>query len=332
VGTGFDSPGAFPLLLTSEYRQEVARLVAAEPEYGAFNAPLKNFVVRQYTVLVGGVNPNMPGTVMDRSYISLGAGLSGLLLPAAAGLFATVLLQAKLHRIDNIVNVERARETNPILYRIAEDGSNQNDLAVALSEPWARVMAGGASQPSADEIAEVMNGFLAGQRGSQITVRQTNGAILIESATGDTLLLKPDGSGSSVTVNGISATESFYGRGAQLMFTVQAQGDDDGNLMTQVTQAGQRNIFVIGPDGRYMGSMVQYLDEHGTVIGTGYEPPNRSLQRDYMVGPNGQIISSAGELVSGSDSAGPHPHRGPVGKLELLGRQLPRRLGLWLGQ
>lgn len=302
IGTAFDSPGAYAIVQTPEYRQQLERLQQLAPDYANFDAPLKGFTERQYTFIVGGVGRDIPGTVSDRSFLFLSAAL---LTSRALGLTASAVTQALIHRIDNIVNVERARETSPFLYRIAEDGSNQNALAVALSEPWARVMAGGAEQPSADAIAELMSNFLAAHRGSEVKVRQADGTLLIETARGDTLLLKPDGSGSSISVNGIAATEVTYRAGGVPLMSLQTQGDDDGNLMVQVTQAGQRNIFVIGPDGRSSGTMIQYLDEHGVVVSTGYEPPMRSLEIDYMVGPRGEIISSAGERMPKRDSNGP---------------------------
>jgi hypothetical protein len=282
-------------------------------------------------VIVGGVNPNIPGTVMDRSYLALGAGLSGLLLPAAAGLAATVLFQVKIHSIDNIIAVERARTASPILYRIAEDGGNQSALSVAMSEPWTQVLAGGGIQPSADQVAGLVNDFLAGQRGEQLTVRQAGGTLLVESSTGDSLLIRPDGSGSSISTNGIHSTERFFSAGAVPVMTVQMQRDDDGNTMAQVTQVGQRTTFLIGPDGEPLKALVQPLDDDGNVLDSVFVDPTPSkwrrpdpfvptaecdLEEDYIVLPNGKIITTSGNPAE-------FP-RGPINVFDEFGQ-----IGYW---
>ena len=306
IGTGFDSPGALSIVGTPEYRKELERLRQLEPEYGKFDSPLKGFTVRQYTFVVGGVDVDIPGTVSDRSYLALGAALWTL---SNGGPLVSGVAQALLHRINNIVEFERARLASPLLRWVAGDGSNQGELAVALAAPWTRVLVGGTVQPSAGQVAELVNDFLAGQRGEQLTVRQAGGTLLVESSTGDALLIRPDGSGSSVSTNGIHSTERFFSAGAVPVMTVQMQRDDDGNTMAQVTQAGQRTTFLIGPDGEPLKALVQPLDDDGNVLDSVFVDPmpskwrrpdpfapieERNLEEDYIVLPNGKIITTSG--------------------------------------
>lgn len=291
-GTNIDGPGAAAIVSSADYRYEWERLRRKVPDY-VFDRPLKDFVARQYTLFIGGVKDHIPGAVQEKSYLWL------LIASSPLGQIAVA------HKIESIIATEKLRASYPVLRTIVDTGSDPSALAVALSEPWANYLAGGGVQASADTVADLIQSFLSGQGGAQITVRQVDGSLLIESSTGDSFILKPDGSGSSVSTVGITTTEQIYARGALPLASLQVQRDDDGNILAQVTQDGQRAIVAIGPDGSLIAKVTQIIGSNGEVVRTEYQYPERSLGTDYFVGPNGQIISSAGELMNGP--GGPRP-------------------------
>lgn len=117
AGTSQDGPGASRLIGTTGYNAAKAAIQAQEPG-AVLDGGMPEFVARQYTIAIGGLNDHIAGVAVSKSalplVLSVGQGLTG-----GVGFLSSVLMQATVfHKLDNIIAIEQARPANPWLQKI----------------------------------------------------------------------------------------------------------------------------------------------------------------------------------------------------------------------
>ncbi|WP_374520749.1 tandem-95 repeat protein [Hydrogenophaga sp.] len=275
-GTSQDGPGAIAITGTAGYQAAKAAIQAQEPG-AVLDGAMPDFLVRQYTLIVGGVNAHLEGVQVSASAVPL--VLSVGLMRSGMGTLGSLTLQAAVfHKLDNIIAIEKAREQYPWLQKVVQSddaGDGASSLASVVSDRWASVhVAGGGAGVSANEVHGVLSDFLSNRAGQAISVQESEKALYVQASNGDTLILMPDGSGVSTAVLGVQLTQKEYAKGGAWSKTVQAQRDDDGNLL----------VFSEGKGFSFMGTE---------------DALGRMLQGTYKsFDSNGQLVSSSSTQVS----------------------------------
>ena len=269
-GTSQDGPGAIAISGTAGYQAAKAAIQAQEPG-AVLDGAMPDFLVRQYTLVVGGVTAHLEGVQVSASAVPL--VLSVGLMGSGMGALGSLTLQAAVfHKLDNIIAIEKAREQYPWLQKVVQSddaGDGASSLASVVSDRWASVqVAGGGAAVSANEVHGVLSDFLSTRAGQAISVQESDKALYVQASNGDTLILMPDGSGVSTAVQGVQLKQKEYAKGGVLSKTVQAQRDDDGNLL--VLSEGKGFSFVGTEDalGRMTRGTYQAFDTSGQLIST----------------------------------------------------------------
>ena len=294
-GSSQDGPGASRMIGSAGYKAAKAWIQAQEPS-AVLDGRMPSFVARQYTLIVGGVNTHVDGVEVSRSAVPL--AVSGAAMRTGWGAVGSILFQAAvLHKLDNIIAIEKAREQHPWLQRYVEAddaGTGALSLASVVSGEWAAVqVAGGNTGATANDVQAVLSDFLKDRTGQAVSVQKHDRTVYAEASNGDTLILLPDGSGVSTVVKGVVLEQKEYGRGGVLSRTVQAQGDDDGNQLVQargngyefsgVEDAGGRLIHGVyktfTPQGVFTGSSVSTLEVDGTLLVKVYDAQDRLMHQ-----------------------------------------------------
>ena len=269
-GTSQDGPGASRMIGTAGYQAAKAAIAAQEPG-AVLDGAMPAFVARQYTLIVGGVNPHMDGVQVSASAVPL--VLSGLMSGSGVGVLASVALQAAVfHKLDNIIAIEKARAQIPLLQKFVQSddaGEGALSLSSVVSDRWASVqVAGGGVGVSANEVRGVLKDFLSTRAGQAVSVQEFEKTLYVQASNGDTLILMPDGSGVSTAVQGIQLTQKEYGKGGVLGKTVLAQRDDDGNLLVQSSSQGFSFVGTEDANGRMTQGIYKTFDTSGQLIST----------------------------------------------------------------
>ena len=210
-GTSQDGPGASRMVGTAGYLAAKAAIAAQEPG-AVLDGTMPDFVARQYTLIVGGVNPHMDGVQVSASAVPL--VLSGLMSGSGVGALGSVALQAAVcHKLDNIIAIEKAREQYPLLQKFVQSddaGDGALSLATVVSGRWASVqVAGGSVGVSANDVHGVLSDFLSTRAGQAVSVQEYEKTLYVQASNGDVRWLRCQHSGSRHTTH----AEGIWQRG-----------------------------------------------------------------------------------------------------------------------
>ena len=265
-GTSQDGPGASRFIGSTGYNAAKAAIQAQEPG-AVLDGELPEFVARQYTVLVGGMNDHISGVEVSKSALPLILGV-GQVTMGGVGLLSSLLTQATVfHKLDNIIAIEQARAANPWLQKIVQiddAGDGALGMASVVAGRWSAVqVAGGNVGISANDVQGVLKAFLQGREGQGVSVQENQKTFYVQASSGDTLILMPDGSGVSTVVQGIQVVQKEYAKGGVLSKTLQAQRDDDGNLLIQSTGSGYSFTASEDISGQLISSVYRTYNSQG---------------------------------------------------------------------
>ena len=299
-GTSLDGPGASRMIGTEGYQAAKAAIQKQEPG-AVLDASMPDFTARLYTIAVGGLNPHMDGVEVSTSRGSL--VVQGSLFSTGVGALASFFFQATVfHDLGNIIAIEKARAQIPVLQKIVQSddaGDSALSLATVVSDRWAYVQAAaGGGGISANDVQDMLSTFLSSQEGQALVVKEFERTLYVQSSNGDTLILMPDGSGVSTSMQGIQLTQKEYAKGGVLIKTVQAQRDDDGNLLVQSAGKGFSFVGTEDINGRMTQGIYKTFDASGQFINT---------SNTYVTyTPDGQatkVTETVNHLAKGTDIA-----------------------------
>jgi hypothetical protein len=263
--TSFDSPGGAEVVHTRGFAHALSVLQSKYRDYAGFNKSAPDSVARKYTAL-GAVGTDMPGTTVQTALLSLVPGF----VRAKLGYGATM---AGLHSIATIAKFEALRSQSPLLQQYS-----LNDFTIfAAASSVTSFLIASASQyngglPQSDQYSAVLE-FMSSQKGAVIDMwRGPDHSVLVVSSTGDALMLRPDGSGTSVITSGVTRTQQTYGAGGLAESTEIAI--DNRLYYRQNPYADMELVGIIYPSGSVQSN----------------------LETDFFVRQAGNIISSSGEL------------------------------------
>jgi Ca2+-binding RTX toxin-like protein/ribosomal 50S subunit-recycling heat shock protein len=270
AGTSQDGPGASRLIGSTSYNAAKAAIQAQEPG-AVLDGGMPDFVARQYTMLVGGLNDHISGVEVSKSALPLILGV-GQVAMGGVGFLSSLLSQATVfHKLDNIIAIEEARAANPWLQKIVQlddAGDGAMGMASLVAGRWSAVqVAGGNVGITANDVHGVLKAFLQGREGQGVSVQENQKTFYVQASNGDTLILMPDGSGVSTVVQGIQVVQKEYAKGGVLSKTVQAQRDDDGNLLIQSTGSGYSFSASEDVSGQLINSVHRTFDSQGQLSG-----------------------------------------------------------------
>lgn len=266
AGSSQDGPGASRLIGSAGYNAAKAAIQAQEPG-AVLEGGMSDFVARQYTLAIGGLNEHIAGVTVSKSALPLVLSV-GQSLTGGMGFLSSVLMQATVfHKLDNIIAIEQARAANPWLQKIVQiddAGDGAMGMASVVAGHWSSVqVAGGNVGISANDVQGVLKTFLQGREGQDVSVQEKQKTFYVQASNGDTLILMPDGSGVSTVVQGIQVVQKEYAKGGVLSKTVQAQRDDDGSLLIQSIGSGYSFTAAEDVGGQLISSVYRTYDSQG---------------------------------------------------------------------
>ncbi len=275
AGTSLDGPGVKAQVNSQTWNLLKAELRRQQPDLQG-DYTLTDFTARRYTLLVGTAGHHLPDVRPDNAALSL--WLQGAtMLTGPLGLGISLGVQgAGLHMIQTIIDLEAARAKSPLLRHISEANDPLSPVstqpqAVAgtiSGEMYPVNVAGPGSAPPpgvlearSAQIAE----FLAAHPGD-IQYRINNGTALIEAGNGDTLLLRPDGSGMRLTQDGLgSLVQENLGLNGMILESMAFAPLSDTEALVTVTSAGQTITKVVSTQND--GSLgVEERDADGNLL------------------------------------------------------------------
>ena len=271
TGSSFDGPGAARLVGSPGYRNAIAWVRAQEPD-AELDGPMRAFNARQYTLVVGGLNPHVAGVEVDRSLFPM--FLQGvLLMRSRLSAASSLALQAGLiHKIDTIIALETARQVAPgirLWVDLQNPESSPSHLASVIADKWALVQAAHTKDTvSANDVQAIVDEFLRDQGGREVTIQESDRTLYARSSSGDTLILLPDGSGVSTASRDGVLEQRHYAKGATLERVVRVQDDTEGRLRFEMVGTNYERRWTEDATGRMTQSVGWDFDEQGQLTGS----------------------------------------------------------------